>query len=335
MYDELKVLDVHAHLSAPTVAYALVGQMMAANTPIPSPMRAGGRLAIPEEEWDKSVGRHVSYIDDRMIDVQILGPRPFLMLGWMEPHLLPYWCEYVNDMIAKQCSLRPDRFLGACQLPQLSEAPDTSNCIPELDRCVNELGFVATYVSPDPGGRRATPGMHEPYWYPLYERCESLQVPIIVHGTNSLDPRFRAIPNNYQLAFLTEQYLAVQCLSHGDVFDRYPGLKIVSCHCGGALNRFITTDDHLGQRDLSDNLFFDTCGYDLNFLEAAIKQRGVDQMCFGVEAPGSGQAVRPETGRTSDDLVPVISAFEWLSESDKRKIFHDNPLKVCSALGKV
>jgi hypothetical protein len=35
---------------------------------------------------------------------------------------------------------------------------------------VGEYGFVAAYVSPDPAGRRSTPGMHEAYWYPLGSR---------------------------------------------------------------------------------------------------------------------------------------------------------------------
>jgi predicted TIM-barrel fold metal-dependent hydrolase len=159
-------------------------------------------------------------------------------------------------------------------------------------------------------------------------------MPIIVHGTNCLDPRFRGIPENYQLSFIIEQFLAGQFLSHGDVFERYPELKVLICHCGGALNRFIPTDSHLAQKDLSRNLFYDTCAYDLHFLEAAIKQRGVEQMCFGSEAPGAGRSVRPETGKTSDDLVPVIAAFEFLNEDDKAAIFHKNPAKVFPRMAK-
>jgi predicted TIM-barrel fold metal-dependent hydrolase len=256
-------------------------------------------------------------------------------MGWMEPHLVPAWARYVNDMIHQQCTFFPDRFLGACALPQLSDAPDISHCLDELNRCVTEYGFVATYASPDPAGRRTTPGMHEPYWFPLYERCQELDIPIIVHGTNALDSRYRVVPHNYQLGFLTEQYLAGQFLSHGDVFERYPELRVIICHCGGALDRFIPTDHHLAQKDLSRNLFYDTCGYDLVFLEAAIRQRGVGRMVFGSEAPGSGRAVRPETGRTSDDLVPVIGDFGFLSEDDKKRIFNENPARVVPGLAKI
>ena len=169
----------------------------------------------------------------------------------------------------------------------------------------------------------------------MYEYCEKNDLPIIVHGTNSQDPRIGIIPQNYQMGFVWEQYLATQLLSHGDVFERFPKLRVLVCHCGGSLDRFIKTDHHLSQKDLKNNLFFDTNALDLNFLEAAIKQRGVPQMCFGTEVPGSGAAIRPETGRPGDDLVPVIGGFSWLTDEEKVTIFHSNPLKFAPGFAKL
>jgi predicted TIM-barrel fold metal-dependent hydrolase len=337
VYNNVRVLDVHGHVSVPFSANSFLVLMMGSNTPMASPIGQdkAGPAGVTQEDFRVAALGHAKYMDDRNIDVQIIGPRPFLMLGWMEPHLLPAWTRYVNDMIHQQCQMVPDRFLGAAMLPQHSDAPDLSNCLDELNRCVTELGFAAAYVSPDPGGRRTTPGMHEAYWYPLYARVQELGIPLIVHGTNALDPRFRVVPHNYQLGFYTEQYLAGQFLSHGDVFERFPELKVIICHCGGGLDRFIPTDPHIAQKDLSENLFYDTCAYDLNFLEAAIKQRGVPRLLFGTEAPGSGRAVRPETGRTSDDLVPIIGAFDFITEDDKIKIFNENPARVVPALAKI
>lgn len=328
MFNGIRVLDVHAHVSVPQATNAYATYLMSVNSPVPPP-------PMDEEALAASFRTHVDYIDERGIDVQLLGPRPFMMLGWMPPHLHPTWTRYVNDRIHLQCQAYPDRFVGACQLPHVSGAPDATHTLEELDRCVGELGFGATYVSPDPSGQRDTPGLHEAYWHPLYQRCEELDTPIVVHGTGSADPRLRGVPRNYQLSFVTEQYLATQFLGHGDVFDRFPGLRVVVCHCGGALNRFIPSDPHLPQRDLSNNLFFDTCALDPVFLEAAIKQRGVGQMCFGVEAPGSGRAVRPETGRPGDDLLPILDSFPWLTEDDMRRILNENPGRVCPALTKV
>jgi predicted TIM-barrel fold metal-dependent hydrolase len=338
MYNGVKVYDVHSHVSVPASSNAFLGMLIASNTLMKSPFSERGRPQATEEEFRVEAARHLAYIDDRDIDVQIIGPRPFLQVGFMAPHLIPAWARYVNDTIHQQISFNPDRLLGAAQLPQDSDAPDTSHVLPELNRCVDEYGFVAAYLAPDPKGLRTTPGVNEPYWYPLYERCSELAVPLIVHGTNSQDQRHAPIPANYQMGFVQEQYLATQLFGHSDVFDRFPDLKVIVCHCGGALNRFIKSDVHLPQRDLSNNLFFDTCAHDVDYLTAAIKQRTVPQTLFGTEAPGSGAAVRQPgdgPGKTGDDLVPVIDSFDWLSEEDKMDIFHNNPVRIFPAFEKV
>jgi predicted TIM-barrel fold metal-dependent hydrolase len=219
-------------------------------------------------------------------------------------------------------------------LPQISSAPDLSNCSAELNRCA-EMGFVAAYVSPDPAGQRTTPGMNDPYWYTLYTRAQELGFPLIVHGTNTLDPRTAFIPSNYQIGFVTEQFIATQILSRSDVFDRFPELKVVVCHCGGALDRFVASAGWRGRRDIANNLFFDTCAYDPDFLATAIKQRGARQMLFGTEAPGSGGGINPETGKSSDHLVEVIDAMTFLSEDDKLDIINRNPARVFPALAKM
>jgi hypothetical protein len=128
MYDDLKVLDVHAHVSVPPIANTHVLSMLATNSAMRSPFSGGDGMPpfgapVPEELFQQAAAGHVRYIDERDIDVQIIGPRPFMVLGWMQPHLVPAWARYVNDMIAQQCRFYPDRFLGACQLPQLADAP--------------------------------------------------------------------------------------------------------------------------------------------------------------------------------------------------------------------
>ena len=341
MYNGTKVLDVHGHVSAPSGVKAWAYSMMAGNTAMRSPLSTGPRDPhdeddpISEDEYRAAAQRHVDYLDERDIDVQIIGPRPYLQMGFMAPHLIPRWTEYTNDFIAQQCRFFPDRFVGAAMLPLNSDAPDTVHVLEEMNRCVDEHGFKAVYLAPDPKGLRTTPGVNEPYWYPLYQRCEEREIPLIVHGTNNQDRRHNPLPHNYQFGFLMEQYLANQLFSRTDIFKRFPGLRVVICHCGGALDRFIKTDHyHLNQEDLSDNLFYDTCAYDLDFLEAAIKQRGVKQLVFGSEAPGSGVAIRPETGRSSDYLVEEIAKFDFLSEDDRIDIFNRNVAKVFPALAK-
>lgn len=319
MHNGQKVIDVHGHMTTPPHFRQFAANLVSQNSP--------QKFELADEQLARAQERHLQVMNERNIDLQLLGPRPIAMWHWMRPFLQELWCRVTNDVIARICKLHPDRFVGMAQLPQNSTL-DTRNCIPELVRCVKELGFVGAYLNPDPAGDKQTPGMHEEYWYPLYEKAQELDIPLFVHPSVSYDRRIEVIPANYQMNNYIEEFIALQLLTHSNVFQTFPRLKVVICHCGGALNRFIPTDRHIAQKDLSKNLFFDACAYDVNFLTAAIKQRGVDQMLFGTEAPGSGGAVRPDTGRPSDDLVPVIDSLGFLTAEDKLKIFHKNPLKV-------
>jgi predicted TIM-barrel fold metal-dependent hydrolase len=339
LHDGTKVLDVHGHVSVPGSANTYAATLLATNSLNHSPL-LGGRGAGPsEEQYRAAAARHVAYMDERDIDVQIIGPRPFMMLGQVMPrYSMELWTEHVNATIAQQVDFFPDRFVGACQLPQDCDAKDSAHMLSVLESSVRDHGFAATYVSPDPLGRRTTPGMNEPYWYPLYEKCVELDVAIIVHGTNTADPRHFVVPNNYQVGFVVEQFLAQQILSNSDVFERYPTLRVVICHCGGSLDRFLRSDHrHVSQKDLSGNLFYDTCAHDTDYLTAAIRQRGVAQMVFGSEAPGAGDAPRQAgegPGKTADDLLPVLDSFDWLSAEDMTWIVNTNPSRVFPALAK-
>jgi hypothetical protein len=54
----------------------------------------------------------------------------------------------------------------------------------------------------------------------------------------------------------------------------------------------------------------------------------VDRCLFGAECPGVGSTVDPATGRTRDDIRPVIEGFDWLTAADKQAIFEDNARRV-------
>lgn len=156
----------------------------------------------------------------------------------------------------------------------------------ELNRCVLELGFVAAYVSPNPCGTRSLPGMHTRYWDPLYERAAHLDVPLIVHGAANRDERSNDIFMGFQLDYQAEEYHAKQFVLRGRVFDRHPDLRMLICHCGGVIERYPSADRaHMVADDFADNLFYDTCAYDTEFLSAAIRQLGPHRMCFGSEVP--------------------------------------------------
>src|SRR5262249_367462 len=98
MYNGVPVLDVHGHVSVPFAATSVLMLMRGSNPPMASPVGQpkAGPAGVSVEEFQAAAAGHARYLDERNIDVQVIGPRPFLMLGWMEPHLLPSWARYVN-----------------------------------------------------------------------------------------------------------------------------------------------------------------------------------------------------------------------------------------------
>ena len=76
------------------------------------------------------------------------------------------------------------------------------------------------------------------------------------------------------------------------------------------------------------NLYYDTVLYSEEALRLLVKAVGVDRCLFGAECPGVGSARNPATGRTYDDIAPLIRNAEWLGDKDKSAILADNARKV-------
>ena len=356
MYNGMKVLDVHSHihdvsmtdrtlqprLGSPFWSTLASIPGLGASRPLPSPIGPGKHSDQPgnRDEDFQFVAAHLEkYIDDRSIDAQILSPHPLQFHGWMEDDMhFKSWIAYQNDLAFKLVQGAPARFVASCQLPQRADATDTTHCIEELERCVDQYAVVAAYVSPDIDGKHSTPPMNMPYWDPLYQRCQDLELPIIVHGTDVQDPWFRSmgVQRYFEFNFLPPQSMATAILRESDVFQRFPGLKIIVCHCGGYIERLGPGAQFRSkERTHLDNLYYDTSAYDVDFLAAAIKQRGIPSMVFGTEAPGSGTEIRPGTEYTADDLVPMFAsdpALSFLTEQDKADILHNGPAKLFPGL---
>ena len=123
------------------------------------------------------------------------------------------------------------KFLGVCALPQTAGDP-IEKTIPELERCIKQLGFVGCLLNPDPyenGGSEAPP-LGDRYWYPLYEKLCDLNVPAHIHGTTSRSDR-----TPYSVHLINEETIAVYGLVNSNVFKDFPGLKIVVSHGGGSI----------------------------------------------------------------------------------------------------
>ncbi len=99
-------------------------------------------------------GAQLRLLRERGIDVTIFSPRA----SAMAPHVgsaddNAAWARASNDLIHRVCQLYPKNFIGVCHVPQ-TPGGDLKAAIAELERCVNELGFVGANLNPDPSGGR-------------------------------------------------------------------------------------------------------------------------------------------------------------------------------------
>ncbi len=328
------LIDCHGHYTtAPKALLAWREAQIAALTDTSRP-RAKGTIHITDDEIRGSLeGAQLQLQRQRGTDVTIFSPRAAGMahhIGDAEASL--HWSEHCNDLIHRVCTLYPGNFVGVCQLPQSPGVPP-ENCIGELERCVNELGFVGCNLNPDPsGGYWTAPPLTDRSWYPLYEKMVELDVPAMVHVSSSCNPAFHATGAHYLNADTTAfmQFLT------SDLFRDFPTLRFVIPHGGGAVpyhwGRYRGLAQDLKRPPLAemirDHVFFDTCVYHLAGIELLVKVIPADNILFGSEMVGAVRGIDPETGQYFDDTKRYIDQIDSLSDADKQKIFEGNARRV-------
>jgi 4-oxalmesaconate hydratase len=295
-------------------------------------------LKITDDQIRESLEKaQLKFQRERGTDLTIFSPRAMGMghhLGNATTSL--EWSRVCNDLIYRICSLYPQNFVGVCQLPQ-SPGVAPSNCIGELTRCVEELGFIGCNLNPDPsGGHWSDPPLTDRFWYPLYEKMVELDIPAMIHVSGSCNPNFHATGAHY----LNGDTTAFMQFLTSDIFKDFPTLKFIIPHGGGAVpyhwGRYRGIAQDLKRPPLGElllkNVYFDTCVYHQPGIDLLTKVIPIDNILFASEMVGAVKSIDPETGHYFDDTKRYIEAVSWLHETDKRKIYEDNARSVYSRL---
>lgn len=323
------IIDSHAHVVLPQESYRYIAELVAsrANPTMPMP--------VLSDESVRKAGQTIIDIMDKVgTDIQFLSPRPYMQMHSIRPgKVTELWTRHMNDLIHHTVQLFPTRFRAVAGLPQYRDMSPVS-CIPELEFRVKEQGFIGCLLNPDPteGESAPPPGLGDEFWYPLYDKLCELDVPALIHSAGSCVPR-----ESYTLKFINEESNAIISLLYSDVFKKFPRLKLIVPHGGGAIpyhmGRFRAWAARLGQRPFDEQmrqLYFDTTTYDKNALELLFKTVGADRVLFATENPGTGSVTDPSTGRDYDDLKPVIESIDFLSDKDKEDVFECNCTRLYS-----
>ena len=333
------IIDCHGHYTtAPPQLQAFRDRQLAAikdGSQRPPP----DSLSISDDELRASVmNAQLRLQRERGTDLTIFSPRASAMAHHQGDEATSAdWARVCNGLIDRLCTLYPDNFVGVCQLPQ-SPGVRPENCIAELERCINELGFIGCNLNPDPsGGHWKEPPLTDRWWYPLYEKMVELDVPAMVHVSSSCNPCFHATGAHYINADTTAfmQFLL------SDLFKDFPTLKFIIPHGGGAApyhwGRYKGIAQDMKRPPFSElllkNVFFDTCVYHRPGIELLLKVVPADNVLFASEMVGAVKGIDPDTGHHYDDTRRYVEPIEWLSAEDRGKVFEGNARRVFSRLG--
>lgn len=329
------IIDSHAHLVAPASFYVHRGNLQVARG-----QYGAYHAKIADADLEKSAAQNVEIMDGVGTDLQILSPRPFMMLhGENRWDDVVTWAQDNNDLIARTVKMHPKRFRGVGGLPQATGA-SVEKMFDEIKRCVNDLGFVGVLINPDPSeGSGKSPPMGDSYWYPLYEFLCEHDIPGHIHSCACCGRE------TYDEHFITEESLAITSIARSDVFKRFPSLKLLVSHGGGSVpyqvgrwrsNRQMFAAASGTKTETFDEtlkrFWFDTCLHYKKSLELLFDVVGSDRCVFGTERPGSGGGIDPTSGKPYDDLKPVIESISDISDADKKGIFEDNARRLFSRL---
>jgi 4-oxalmesaconate hydratase len=333
------IIDCHGHYTTAPKQLQDYRDAQIAGLKNPSAARTKGTLTVSDDEIRESLeGAQLKFQRERGTDVTIFSPRASAMGHHIGDAITSlYWTQHCNDLIHRVCTLYPKNFVGVCQLPQTQGAAPT-NCIEELQRCVNEYGFIGCNLNPDPsGGNWTAPPLTDKYWYPFYEKMVELDVPAMVHVSATCNPNFHTTGSHYLNADTTAFMQFIQA----DLFKDFPTLRFIIPHGGGAIPyhwgryRGLAQDAKrpLLEDMMRNNVFFDTCVYHLPGIELLTKVVPIDNILFGSEMVGAVRGVDPRTGFYYDDTKRYLDALP-LSDQDKKKIFEGNTRKVYPRINK-
>ncbi len=319
------IVDCHGH-------YTTAPQ---AHTDFRKAQLAGERPVYPafsDDEIRASVeGNQLRVMRERGLDLVLFSPQASAMEHHVpDPAVAATWARACNDLIHRTTELFPERFAGVCQLPQTPDG-NLVACVAELRRCVEELGFVGCNLNPDPsGGHWRSPPLTDEHWFPLYEAMAELDVPAMIHVSSSCNPAAHTLGAHY----LNADTSAFMQLLLGDLFGRFPTLRFVIPHGGGAVpyhwGRYRGLATRLERPPLEQllvNVFFDTCVYHQPGVDLLARVIPVENVLFASEMLGAVRGENPETGSGWDDTKRYVEAL-GLSEEDERKVFEGNARRV-------
>jgi len=234
-----------------------------------------------------------------------------------EPATAVRLARLTNDAFARVVADKRGRFAALATLPLC----DPAASVAELRRAMEQLKFRGAMVFSNINGTALS---HQAFW-PLWETANQLGAVIHIHPTNPVG--VEAMLHYWLMplvGFLMDTTLAAASLVFSGVAERFPNIKWVLGHLGGAIPYLAERLDR-GYEAFADcrtnisrppsaylkKFFYDTVNFDPRALELAVSFAGAGQILAGSDYPHQIGSI--------PKMLESLKAMQ-VSDSDRQQI---------------
>ncbi|MEC1646266.1 amidohydrolase family protein [Bacillus halotolerans] len=301
---------------------------------------ATGSHNFTDDEYFSAVQKRLQEFEKRIEDMDKNGIQTSILSltqpgieGITDPDRAVKLAKQMNDHAAEFfVSKHPDRFKAFAAVP----LQDPEEAAKELERAVNELGFVGALVNgySNIGDENTAQYLDEPQVRPFWEKAAQLQVPVYLHPRIPL-PNQQRIYEGYEGLLGSAWGFGVETATHAirlilsGLFDEYPDLNVILGHLGEGLPFTLPRVEHRLRHQrpethgnhqkapteyLRKNFYLTTSGvFRTQALIDTLLEVGSDRILFSVDYP-------------YETMEEIASWFDQcpISETDRLKIGTDN-----------
>jgi aminocarboxymuconate-semialdehyde decarboxylase len=232
----------------------------------------------------------------------------------------------VNDSFADIQNIHGGAFQALATLP----LNDPEASVTELDRAITQLNLRGVTLFSNVNGV----ALSDKCFWPMYEKANELQIVCFIHPTFPLGTEAMT---DYMLmplvGFLADTTLAVASLIYSGVVERYPNIRWVLGHLGGAIpylaerldrgyEAFARCRENITRPPsayLQDNFYYDTVNFDPKALQFAIDFAGSDHLLAGSDYPHQIGSI--------EKMFASIDQLK-ISDTEKAGILGDNAARL-------